>query len=123
MQIKIHSVGICGSDVHYYQHGRIGPFVVNAPMVLGHEASGVVLATGKNVTHLSIGDRVCMEPGIPISTRRRRAPVFTTLTQPFASGRRRRCTVACAQPSSTLPPSRSNCRTTSVSLKAPWWNP
>jgi len=65
VQIKIHSVGICGSDVHYYQHGRIGPFVVNAPMVLGHEASGVVLATGKNVTHLSIGDRVCMEPGIP----------------------------------------------------------
>ncbi|WP_162869708.1 alcohol dehydrogenase catalytic domain-containing protein, partial [Klebsiella pneumoniae] len=58
VQIKIHSVGICGSDVHYYQHGRIGPFVVNAPMVLGHEASGVVLATGKNVTHLSIGDRV-----------------------------------------------------------------
>ncbi len=40
VQIKIHSVGICGSDVHYYQHGRIGPFVVNAPMVLGHEASG-----------------------------------------------------------------------------------
>ena len=65
VQIKIHSVGICGSDVHYYQHGRIGPFVVKAPMVLGHEASGVVLALGKNVKHLSIGDRVCMEPGIP----------------------------------------------------------
>ncbi|WP_313120258.1 alcohol dehydrogenase catalytic domain-containing protein, partial [Pantoea septica] len=45
VEIKIHSVGICGSDVHYYQHGRIGPFVVEAPMVLGHEASGVVLAT------------------------------------------------------------------------------
>lgn len=65
VQIKIHSVGICGSDVHYYQHGRIGPFVVKAPMVLGHEASGVVLALGKNVKHLSVGDRVCMEPGIP----------------------------------------------------------
>lgn len=65
VQIKIHSVGICGSDVHYYQHGRIGPFVVKAPMVPGHEASGVVLATGKNVTHLKPGDRVCMEPGIP----------------------------------------------------------
>lgn len=65
VQIKIHSVGICGSDVHYYQHGRIGPFVVKAPMVLGHEAAGVVLATGENVTHLSVGDRVCMEPGIP----------------------------------------------------------
>ncbi|MFK3707646.1 D-xylulose reductase [Raoultella sp. BIGb0138] len=65
VQIKIHSVGICGSDVHYYQHGRIGPFVVEAPMVLGHEAAGVVLATGKNVTHVRVGDRVCMEPGIP----------------------------------------------------------
>ncbi|MEM6160066.1 NAD(P)-dependent alcohol dehydrogenase [Erwinia sp. P6884] len=63
--IKIHSVGICGSDVHYYQHGRIGPFVVKEPMVLGHEAAGVVMALGKNVTHLRTGDRVCMEPGIP----------------------------------------------------------
>ncbi|BCQ33825.1 MULTISPECIES: NAD(P)-dependent alcohol dehydrogenase [Erwinia] len=65
VQIKIHSVGICGSDVHYYQHGRIGPFVVNAPMVLGHEASGVVLAVGSAVRHVQPGDRVCMEPGIP----------------------------------------------------------
>ena len=77
MQIKIHSVGICGSDVHYYQHGRIGPFVVNAPMVLGHEASGVVLATGKNVTHLSVGDRVCMEPGIPdLNSTQTRAGIY-----------------------------------------------
>ncbi|AOV14876.1 MULTISPECIES: NAD(P)-dependent alcohol dehydrogenase [Enterobacteriaceae] len=65
VKIKIHSVGICGSDIHYYQHGRIGPFVVETPMVLGHEASGVVLAVGKNVRHLKVGDRVCMEPGIP----------------------------------------------------------
>ncbi|EDJ1003473.1 NAD(P)-dependent alcohol dehydrogenase [Salmonella enterica] len=65
VQIKIHSVGICGSDVHYYQYGRIGSFVVESPMVLGHEASGIVIATGKNVTHLKPGDRVCMEPGIP----------------------------------------------------------
>lgn len=63
--IKIHSVGICGSDVHYYKHGYIGPFVVKAPMVLGHEAAGVVLAVGKHVRHLQLGDRVCMEPGIP----------------------------------------------------------
>ncbi|EBX5888659.1 NAD(P)-dependent alcohol dehydrogenase [Salmonella enterica subsp. enterica] len=63
--IKIHTVGICGSDIHYYKHGRIGPFVVKAPMVLGHEASGIVMATGKNVNHVKPGDRVCMEPGIP----------------------------------------------------------
>lgn len=65
VEIKIHTVGICGSDVHYYQHGRIGPFVVEKPMILGHEASGVVTKVGKNVTHLKVGDRVCMEPGIP----------------------------------------------------------
>ncbi|MBS9426936.1 NAD(P)-dependent alcohol dehydrogenase [Photorhabdus akhurstii] len=65
VEIKIHSVGICGSDVHYYQYGRIGPFIVEKPMILGHEASGVITAVGKNVTHLKIGDRVCMEPGIP----------------------------------------------------------
>lgn len=65
VRIKIHTVGICGSDVHYYQHGAIGPFVVREPMVLGHEASGTVIEVGKGVKHLKVGDRVCMEPGIP----------------------------------------------------------
>ncbi|MER8911726.1 NAD(P)-dependent alcohol dehydrogenase [Mesorhizobium sp. M0854] len=65
VRIKIHTVGICGSDVHYYTHGRIGPFVVEAPMVLGHEAAGTVVETGERVEHLKVGDRVCMEPGIP----------------------------------------------------------
>jgi D-xylulose reductase len=63
--IKIHTVGICGSDVHYYLHGAIGPFVVREPMVLGHEASGIVVEVGEGVRHLKVGDRVCMEPGIP----------------------------------------------------------
>ncbi len=65
VKIAIHTVGVCGSDVHYYTHGKIGPFVVDAPMVLGHEAAGTVVETGKGVTHLKAGDRVCMEPGIP----------------------------------------------------------
>ncbi|EGP58002.1 xylitol (sorbitol) dehydrogenase [Agrobacterium tumefaciens F2] len=65
VRIRIHTVGVCGSDVHYYTHGRIGDFVVNKPMVLGHEAAGTVTETGANVTHLKPGDRVCMEPGIP----------------------------------------------------------
>ncbi|RKQ95718.1 D-xylulose reductase [Kushneria sinocarnis] len=65
VRVRIHTVGICGSDVHYYTHGRIGPFVVNEPMVLGHEASGTVIEVGRHVTHLAAGDRVCMEPGIP----------------------------------------------------------
>ena len=65
VRVGIHTVGICGSDIHYYQHGRIGPFVVKAPMVLGHEASGTVIEAGSKVTQLKAGDRVCMEPGIP----------------------------------------------------------
>ena len=64
-RIRIHTVGICGSDVHYYQHGAIGPFVVREPMVLGHEAAGIVMETGAGVTTLRPGDRVCMEPGVP----------------------------------------------------------
>ncbi|KAL0514291.1 LOW QUALITY PROTEIN: putative Alcohol dehydrogenase GroES-like domain/Zinc-binding dehydrogenase [Leishmania shawi] len=64
-RVKIHSVGICGSDVHYYEHGRIGPFVVEKPMILGHEASGTVVAVGTDVKELKAGDRVALEPGIP----------------------------------------------------------
>src|SRR6202521_1052778 len=65
VRIAIHTVGICGSDVHYYEYGAIGPFVVKQPMVLGHEASGTVVEVGTGVKHLKPGDRVCMEPGIP----------------------------------------------------------
>ncbi|MCC7319687.1 MAG: NAD(P)-dependent alcohol dehydrogenase [Rubellimicrobium sp.] len=65
VRIRLHTVGICGSDVHYYTHGRIGPFVVEAPMILGHEASGTVIECGAAVSGLAVGDRVCMEPGIP----------------------------------------------------------
>lgn len=65
VKIKLHTVGVCGSDVHYYTHGRIGPFVVNAPMVLGHEAAGTITEVGAGVTNLKVGDRVCMEPGVP----------------------------------------------------------
>uniref|UniRef100_A0A8C0GDL8 Sorbitol dehydrogenase n=1 Tax=Chelonoidis abingdonii TaxID=106734 RepID=A0A8C0GDL8_CHEAB len=61
----MHSVGICGSDVHYWQHGRIGDFIVKKPMVLGHEASGTVIKVGSSVTHLKPGDRVAIEPGAP----------------------------------------------------------
>lgn len=65
VKIKVHTVGVCGSDVHYYTHGRIGRFVVEEPMVLGHEAAGTVVEVGPRVAHLKPGDRVCMEPGIP----------------------------------------------------------
>lgn len=65
VRVAIHTVGICGSDVHYYRHGRIGPFVVREPMVLGHEAAGTVVEVGSEVTALEVNDRVTMEPGIP----------------------------------------------------------
>ena len=63
--VAIHSVGVCGSDVHYWQNGRIGSFVVRAPMILGHESAGVVEAVGAAVTTLRPGDRVSLEPGVP----------------------------------------------------------
>jgi L-iditol 2-dehydrogenase len=63
--VEVRSVGICGSDVHYYEHGRIGDHVVRAPMVLGHESSGVVVERGPGATALEIGQRVAVEPGVP----------------------------------------------------------
>lgn len=65
VRIALHTVGVCGSDVHYYETGAIGQFVVREPMILGHEASGTVTEVGAAVTNLKVGDRVCMEPGIP----------------------------------------------------------
>ncbi|AZO26527.1 MULTISPECIES: NAD(P)-dependent alcohol dehydrogenase [Mesorhizobium] len=65
VRIAIHTVGVCGSDVHYYTHGAIGSYIVRQPMVLGHEASGTIVEIGANVTSLKVGDRVCMEPGVP----------------------------------------------------------
>ena len=63
--VDVRSVGVCGSDVHYYEHGRIGDFVVEAPMVLGHESAGVITAVGAGVTGLAVGQRVSVEPGVP----------------------------------------------------------
>jgi L-iditol 2-dehydrogenase len=63
--VKIGSVGVCGSDVHYYEHGRIGPYVVENSLILGHEAGGVVTSVGESVTGLTNGQRVSIEPGVP----------------------------------------------------------
>ncbi|ETS76543.1 D-xylulose reductase A [Pestalotiopsis fici W106-1] len=63
--VAISYTGICGSDVHYWQHGAIGHYVVKDPMVLGHESSAVVAQVGDQVTSLKVGDRVALEPGYP----------------------------------------------------------
>lgn len=64
-RIQINKVGICGSDVHYWENGRIGDFVVREPMILGHECAGTVVEVGSAVHHLRPGDRVAIEPGVP----------------------------------------------------------
>src|SRR5919206_1428910 len=63
--VEIKAVGVCGSDVHYYEHGRIGPYVVREPLILGHESSGVVVGLGSEVTKHQVGERVALEPGVP----------------------------------------------------------
>jgi L-idonate 5-dehydrogenase len=57
--------GICGSDLHYFQHGGFGPIRVREPIILGHEASGTVLAVGEGVTRVRAGDRVAINPSRP----------------------------------------------------------
>ncbi len=65
VRLKIMSVGVCASDLHYYRDGRIGTTVVKDPLVIGHEASGVVDALGEGVTNVKVGDRVAIEPTNP----------------------------------------------------------
>lgn len=62
--VKVDVVGICGSDLTYYEHGRIGDFIVEDPLVLGHEVSGTVVELGEGVTTHKVGDRVALEPNI-----------------------------------------------------------
>lgn len=61
--VKLEYVGICGSDLHYYETGAIGDYVVEPPFVLGHEPGGTVVEVGENVKNLKVGDRVALEPG------------------------------------------------------------
>jgi L-iditol 2-dehydrogenase len=63
--VAVGEVGICGSDLHYYEHGRIGDYVVEDPLILGHESAGEAVEVGDGVTDLETGDRVALEPGVP----------------------------------------------------------
>ena len=62
--VRVRACGICASDVHYYVHGRIGTYVVEEPMIVGHELAGDVVAVGSNVSRLAVGTRVALEPGV-----------------------------------------------------------
>jgi L-iditol 2-dehydrogenase len=62
--LQVACVGVCGSDVHYYQHGRIGSQVVEEPIIMGHEFSARITALGAKVTGLEPGQLVAIEPGI-----------------------------------------------------------
>lgn len=61
--VKLEYVGVCGSDIHYYETGRIGSYIVQPPFMLGHESGGIVVKLGQNVKHLKVGDKVALEPG------------------------------------------------------------
>ena len=63
--VEIKAVGVCGSDVHYYEEGKIGDFVVREPLILGHESAGVIVEVGDAVTKHTTGKRVTLEPGVP----------------------------------------------------------
>jgi L-iditol 2-dehydrogenase len=66
--LKIASVGVCGSDVHYYLHGRIGSQVVSGPIIMGHEFSAWVAGLGEGVEGLEVGQLVTVDPGISCGT-------------------------------------------------------
>src|SRR5674476_746185 len=63
--VQVRAVGVCGSDTHYYEHGRIGNFVVESPLVLGHEASGVIVGVGHGVSEGCVGEGAAIDPGVP----------------------------------------------------------
>jgi len=62
--IRLESVGVCGSDIHYYTTGRIGSQVVRFPYPVGHESGGTVVEVGRNVKKIKQGDRIAIEPAI-----------------------------------------------------------
>ncbi|RLV89768.1 D-xylulose reductase xyl2.2 [Spathaspora sp. JA1] len=90
--VEVKKTGICGSDIHYYAHGKIGNFVLTKPMVLGHESAGIVSQVGKGVKNFKVGDRVAIEPGIP-----------SRLSDAYKSGKYNLCPHMCfaATPNST----------------------
>lgn len=67
VKVRIGVGGICGSDLHYYQHGGFGAVRIREPMILGHEISGTVDAIGAEVTSVAVGDKIAVNPSVPLS--------------------------------------------------------
>jgi L-iditol 2-dehydrogenase len=63
--VRTTSVGLCGSDVHFWEHGRVGDLIVEAPLILGHEVAGVIAAVGEGVDPARVGERVAVDPQRP----------------------------------------------------------
>jgi threonine dehydrogenase-like Zn-dependent dehydrogenase len=109
--VKVKAVGICGSDVHYYIEGRIGDYIVEKPIILGHETSGEIAEVGPGVTHLKKGDKVAL----PVSSAR----AATTTFAPTLNSTLRRPTTALSRSTScTRRSSRSSCPNMFPSQKA-----
>ncbi len=64
VKIKMASIGVCGSDIHYYSEGKIGTQVVEYPFAVGHECSGIIVEKGEAVTHVNVGDLVVVDPAV-----------------------------------------------------------
>lgn len=64
VQLATHTVGICGSDIHFWIDGRIDAWIIKSPLISGHESSATVIKLGANVKNLKVGDRVSVEPGV-----------------------------------------------------------
>jgi L-iditol 2-dehydrogenase len=64
VKVKLASIGVCGSDIHYYSEGKIGTQVVEYPFAVGHECSGIVIETGQDVKNVKVGDLVVVDPAI-----------------------------------------------------------
>ncbi|WP_321345013.1 alcohol dehydrogenase catalytic domain-containing protein [uncultured Draconibacterium sp.] len=68
VKIKLSTIGVCGSDIHYYAEGNIGSQVVEYPFTVGHECSGMIVETGKKVTNVKVGDLVVVDPSVHCGT-------------------------------------------------------
>ena len=116
--VKIEYVGVCGSDLHYYESGAIGDYVVKPPFVLGHECGGVVVEVGKNVTNVKPGDRVALEPGKRADTVSSAARAGITCARMWYSSPHRPWTAYFRSMWHTRPRCASRCRRTSARWRA-----